>query len=67
MDSQVSDNANRRGRVNSAPPACRTSRGARPCLCAPWSSSGYDVLCEGELPLEGPTAISVIMEGGLSE
>ena len=67
MSSPVSDSTQARRRVCSGGAACGATPVARNCSCAPWLTSGRQVICENEVPVEGPTAISVIVEGGLAE
>jgi hypothetical protein len=67
MSSPASETTYVRRRVRSGAAACGTTPSARNCPCAPWLTSGQQTICEDEVPVEGPTVISVIVEGGLAE
>lgn len=59
MNSHVSDDPAVGRRPCAASTACRTSPAAWNCPCVGWLASGQQVICEGEMPVEGPTTILV--------
>jgi hypothetical protein len=67
MTSQVRDSAEAESLNRSTLTSCGAPPGARTCPCAAWLDSGYLVSCEGEVPVEGPAATSVVVGGGLAE
>lgn len=62
MSSPVSDGTEVQGRGRSSTAAC-TTLGAANCQCARWLATGQQVICEDEIPPEGPTAVPVIGDG----
>jgi hypothetical protein len=67
MTSQVSDSSEAESLTRSTLTFCGAPPGAKACPCTVWLASGYQVNCEGEVPIEGPAAISVLVGGGLIE
>jgi hypothetical protein len=67
MTSQVSDGAEAENRTCPTLVNSGAAPGNRICRCVEWLTLGYRVLCESEIPVEGPTAISVIIDGSLDE
>lgn len=67
MSSPVSDRTDLRKGVRAGAAACGATTDVQSCTCAPWLASGCQAICEDEIPVDGPTAISVIVEGRLAE